>query len=284
MTELTKRILVAAIGIPAAFAIVLLGGWYYFAAILAISILALWEFYSIAEKKGDNPFKILGLAVDILFFAIAFYFLEHRIIKINSFNMLAIFIIASIIFSILTLLFALFQKNNNMYANVGSTLTGHYYVSISMLTLLFIRLETSFDVGNNAYFVLMMFCSIWICDSAAYFVGKKFGKHKLLEQVSPKKTMEGAIAGFLASTAFFPVAAHFALPNFLNIHAIAIGLIIGIFGQLGDWVESRFKRDAGVKDSSNIIPGHGGILDRFDSIIFVAPIIFIYLLFLYYKL
>jgi phosphatidate cytidylyltransferase len=114
-------------------------------------------------------------------------------------------------------------------------------------------------------------------DSAAYFIGTAIGKHKLFPRVSPNKSWEGAIAGFVFSIITLVVLKSFLLEFLDWVDIIAFGVIIGIFGQVGDLIESLIKRDAGVKDSSNIIPGHGGIFDRFDSLLFSAPIIFLYL-------
>jgi phosphatidate cytidylyltransferase len=127
-------------------------------------------------------------------------------------------------------------------------------------------------------FVIIIFFTIWICDSAAYFIGKAYGKNKLFQRVSPNKTWEGAIAGFVFAILSFYAFGYFFLPNLPSVHAIILGFIVGTAGQIGDLSESQLKRDAEVKDSSNIIPGHGGVLDRFDSIMFVSPVILIYLL------
>jgi phosphatidate cytidylyltransferase len=125
--------------------------------------------------------------------------------------------------------------------------------------------------------IIAIFASIWICDSAAYFAGRAIGRHKLFERVSPKKTWEGAIAGFVGAVLAFVAAKALVLPYLSFSSAIICGAIIGSFGQLGDLVESLMKRDAGVKDSSALIPGHGGIFDRFDSLLFVSPLLYFYL-------
>jgi phosphatidate cytidylyltransferase len=174
----------------------------------------------------------------------------------------------------------LFSTRSNAIAGIGVMLTGFFYISLSFFLLGQLRefyLLFPYIENFGFFIVIIMFCSIWICDSAAYFIGRKFGKHKLLERVSPKKSIEGAVAGFIASAVFFPLASYFFIPEFSTVYAIILGVIVGIFGQIGDLVESKLKRDADVKDSSDLIPGHGGILDRFDSIIFVSPIVFIFL-------
>jgi phosphatidate cytidylyltransferase len=131
--------------------------------------------------------------------------------------------------------------------------------------------------GWGGWTVLAIFISIWVCDSAAYFAGRAFGRHTLFERVSPKKTWEGAIAGFVGAIAAFVLMKELALPYLTFGQSLVCGVIVGVFGQLGDLVESLLKRDAGVKDSSSLIPGHGGVLDRFDSIMFVSPLLFLYL-------
>jgi len=173
-----------------------------------------------------------------------------------------------------------------------TTLSGVLYACFPFYSLILIRefyKITDFFINNDInlplffinhknmenfaiYTVIIVLVTIWICDSAAFFIGKSFGKHKLFERVSPKKTWEGAIAGFIASIISSFVLFYFFTPFFPIIHSIAIGIIIGIFGQIGDLAESLIKRDVGVKDSSNLIPGHGGVLDRFDSILFVFPL------------
>jgi phosphatidate cytidylyltransferase len=104
-----------------------------------------------------------------------------------------------------------------------------------------------------------------------------FGKHRLFERVSPKKSWEGAVFGFIFSVLTMITAKMLVLDYLSYQHAIVLGLLIGVFGQLGDLIESRFKRDAGVKDSSSLIPGHGGVYDRFDSLVYISPIVYLYI-------
>jgi phosphatidate cytidylyltransferase len=131
--------------------------------------------------------------------------------------------------------------------------------------------------NNGGFLVISLLVSIWICDSAAYYGGTALGKHKLFPRVSPKKSWEGAIFGFVFAVLTM-IAAKFIVLDFLGWNTIiSLGVIIGIIGQLGDLVESLLKRDAQVKDSSNFIPGHGGIFDRFDSLLLAAPVIFLFL-------
>ena len=200
----------------------------------------------------------------------------------------------------LMMVIELFRDKPNALMNIAATIMGAMYVSAFFGCLIGLReLFVPADFPVYAHFpnagpfvseeiaatiyrwggwtVLTIFTSIWVCDSAAYFAGRAFGKHKLFERVSPKKTWEGAIAGFLGAVGAFLLMQALVLPYLTIFQAIVCGTIVGIFGQLGDLVESLLKRDAGVKDSSTLIPGHGGVLDRFDSILFVSPLLFLYL-------
>ncbi len=124
--------------------------------------------------------------------------------------------------------------------------------------------------------VISLFAIIWICDTAAFHVGSALGRHKLFPRVSPNKSWEGAVAGFVAAL-LAAAAAKYLVLEFLTLgSAVLIGAIVGIFGQIGDLVESLLKRDAGVKDSSTLIPGHGGVFDRFDSLLLVSPLVYLY--------
>jgi phosphatidate cytidylyltransferase len=132
--------------------------------------------------------------------------------------------------------------------------------------------------GYNPKILISIFILIWTNDSFAYIVGKSIGKTKLFERISPKKTIEGFIGG----VAFAVLASYLISKYYIQIAEgkvfiwIIIALIVGIFGTIGDLIESKFKRFAGVKDSGKIMPGHGGVLDRLDSVIFVAPIVFLF--------
>jgi phosphatidate cytidylyltransferase len=200
----------------------------------------------------------------------------------------------------LLLLIELFRNRGSAFLNLGSTVLGVFYVSFFFGSLIGLReLFVAGDFPFHRFFdvhgisipdevvaqvykwggmtVIALFVSVWVCDSAAYFAGRAFGAHKLFERVSPKKTWEGAVAGVAGAVAAFVAAKFLVLPYLSVTSAVICGIIVGVIGQLGDLVESLLKRDAGVKDSSALIPGHGGVLDRFDSILFSAPIIYFYL-------
>ncbi|WP_368668140.1 phosphatidate cytidylyltransferase [Aquimarina sp. RZ0] len=153
-----------------------------------------------------------------------------------------------------------------------------YFTSIFFLitSIVFLTLLPSYDMEYDPIMIAAPLFMIWTNDTFAYLVGKNFGKHKLLERISPKKTIEGFFGGFL-----FTLIAGYLIAYFTNTLSISVWLIISIimsiFGTLGDLIESKFKRQAGVKDSGSIMPGHGGIFDRLDSIIFASPFLFAFL-------
>lgn len=182
-------------------------------------------------------------------------------------------------FSILTSLWLI----KNLFSSDSLIITNNiskYLVFIGYIVFPFIiitKIPYLFS-GYYPYFIILIFLMIWINDTFAYLVGKTFGKHKLFEKISPKKTIEGFLGG-----AVFTIAFSFFIPMFFGWVKednrwiwIVQAIIIVIFATLGDLVESKFKRSANVKDSGNIMPGHGGILDRLDSIIFVAPFVFLF--------
>jgi len=309
MSNLAVRVLVAVVGIPLIIALTMAGDFWFVCFVLLVSSLALFEFYRLAEGKGMAPQvgtgMVFGLFVTLTFFhgrlqMLLLAFLHARGMSAPLPSMSQTVLILSLVFLPLLLLIELFRNRPGALGNFSTTVAGVGYVSLFFGTLIGLReLFIPGDFPISAYFpvhgpdvpdavvqtvygwggmtVLSVFAAIWVCDSAAYFAGRAWGRHKLFPRVSPNKTWEGAIAGFVAAVAVFLVARALVLPYLTPVGALVCGVIVGVFGQLGDLVESLLKRDAGVKDSSNLIPGHGGVLDRFDSLLFVAPLIFVYL-------
>lgn len=275
MKELTKRIFVAVWGIPLLLILSYVGSYYFFGLILIINGMMLIEFFSIYQSKEIYSYKWLALFLGTLLLIITFYGLLS---KLN----LIILASASIIF--LSLLFK--QKGISTY-NMAFTLAGLIYISGFLAALLYLRLHFEALTANSMQvsyaggrFLVILWVSIWICDTAAYFGGRAFGRHKLAPVISPNKTIEGGIFGLVFGILSFVLLGGLLLPRLQSEYLWISGTIVGVLGQLGDLVESRFKRDTGVKDTSTILPGHGGFLDRFDSLIFVSP----FLLGVYYYL
>jgi phosphatidate cytidylyltransferase len=291
LSELLKRVIVALIAIPLAIFIIFLGGWIFNIVVLGITLVTLWEYYKIAEKKQAFPNKYIGMFFGGMLILIVAYF---PLIQAGLYSIYFL-----MIFGLIVLISELWKKKPNNNLNISTTISGVLYISLSFSFLIllrhlyndinflqnstidFVRINSPLLLAKDsesAWLVLSILISIWICDTAAFFAGKGFGKHKLFERISPKKTWEGAIAGFIFGIIAFWASAEILIKDFPLIHSVVIGLIVGTFGQIGDLAESQLKRDAMIKDSSAIIPGHGGFLDRFDSILFVMPLVYIYLI------
>jgi phosphatidate cytidylyltransferase len=194
--------------------------------------------------------------------------------------------------SITILIAELIKSYPNPLAQVSTTIAGAIYIGLGMggfygvheyfyiqAATSPVSIDPSLVTIQAGYFLVAMLASIWICDSAAFTVGRKMGRHKIAERVSPNKTWEGGIAGLVAAIAVWLLARIYigGLEEVSLSTALAMGIIVGVLGQIGDFAESMLKRDAGVKDSSTLIPGHGGVLDRLDSILFVAPLAYLWL-------
>lgn len=261
--ELAKRSGLAIFGIPIILLAIYFNHWILFSVIAIVETVALWEFYHLSEKKGFFPLKVFG----ILWVLVILFCIQTKRVEVLSWIWLTGFLTI--------LLIELFRKKPNAMANVGVTLLGVFYLSLFSFFLLLRNYPTP-ELGKKILFLIIV--GIWICDTAAYFVGITVGKYRLFPRVSPKKTWEGAIAGFLASILFAVIFQHTWLSAMNWKNGVVLGILIGIFSQLGDLVESLFKRDAEVKDASKLFPGHGGMLDRFDSPLLVGPVVYLYLI------
>lgn len=290
MSEFFKRVFVAIIGIPLTIVFIFLGGIYFTTAIAIISTIATLELFKMFEKKGLHPFKKITIFANLLLTFTTYLYLNSLLLTGGN-EILLISLLMIIIF--IFLLTALWTKKTNVLQNLMISLGVFFYISVTFIFLILLRefstlsliinnkltLNTSLITGKEPEFFLSLLIAIWLCDTAAYMIGSAIGKHKLFPKVSPKKTWEGAISGFFAAILGFVLCTQIPIliKNFPIQNAIVIGVIIGTIGQIGDLVESKIKRDIGIKDSSDLLPGHGGVLDRFDSIMFVVPSIFIYL-------
>ena len=250
-----------------------------------VSIWGLNEFYLLAEKLNVKPYKIIGYLAGISLFLFSSL---SQFTLLQGFDFLKNILPFSFVLIFLVFVKALFDKYPNPIQNIAYTILGVIYVVLPFSLLVHISCIDNFFIDKvnnqgiqsyapyNYHYVLGVIVLIWISDVSAYLVGSFFGKHKLYERISPGKTWEGSIgAAFLTLGASFVIARFF--PELEMKHWVVISLLVSIFGTIGDLVESMIKRQAGVKDSGRIMPGHGGILDRFDSLLFVSPFIYAYL-------
>jgi len=234
------------------------------------------EFCKLIHLKSIVPLVIATVA----------FFIFNSNSSSNKTNEILL-LIAALLVSIKALLF-LFEKQNK---NLDKTskyvfLIGYLIIPIILFTKIpFLNVDDQFmtihDSKYNPKSIISILIIIWMNDSFAYLTGITLGKHKLFERISPKKTIEGFVGGILFSIIAGVLLARFYMVESI-LHWCIIALIVSIFGTLGDLIESKFKRIAAVKDSGNVMPGHGGFLDRLDSIIFVAPFIYLFYQILYY--
>lgn len=257
----------------------LLGGIYLKGLMLILSLMGMYEFYSILKTKNIHAINLVGYILCIIY-----YFILNNNLSFK-YTILIFTLGVFIMFCIPTINL----KYN--FIDIAVTALGFAYVAVFFSFISLVNYKNVY-VGNSIvhvgkYFVWIIFIASWICDTAAYYSGKHLGKHKLCPKVSPNKTIEGSIGGLLGSIiscTIFGFAVNTYGTNMNLVHTalynyVLIGLLCGVFSQFGDLAASSIKRFAGVKDYSNIIPGHGGILDRFDSVLFSAVVVFYYMSF-----
>ena len=271
MREFPKRVLVAIVLIPIVLGCVWAGGPALVTMLSLASGLAAWEFYRLAEARGTRALSAPGIALSALIPV-----LVHA--RFLGLWVPPVSLVALVVPVLLTL--ALFTRGVSLapMAAVGATLTGVVYTG-GMLSFAYALRYHQFVVDARAGTVLVMLPVVvtWLNDSGAYFAGRRWGRAKLMPSVSPGKTWAGAYGGVVASVLTTWVFAAFILPSWahltLRLPAIlVVGVVLSVAAQVGDLAESMFKREAGVKDSSQLIPGHGGVLDRVDSLLFTLPV------------
>lgn len=294
--NLVQRIITGAV-----FLIVLIGGivwsmWSFVILFFAISMLGLSEFYTLCKVGGTAPNRIIGLLLG--FFGFAWMFIvayEDPLRKIdNVFHVLAALLPFLVFLGCFLLFpFELFRQKEKPFVNIALTLLGPFYIVVPFALWIIVTMSygipspiTMFTEGNlhypdypyNWHPLLGFFFILWTSDTMAYVCGRLFGKHKLFERISPKKTWEGYIGGMLFSFGIAYVVSIF-YKEISWPHWMVVAFLVTVFGTLGDLTESMFKRSIGVKDSGNILPGHGGILDRFDAVLLASPFVCLYLLY-----
>ncbi len=279
-SELQKRVLVALLGIPVAVVLILLGSYYLLFAIVILNYLATLEFAKLA-KPNENTTNTQFIAIANSLFIIPWLLFVTDFPKLIDFSFAFLYssFLIPFYYFIILLLIIFFIKDNKL--NTILTLSGSlFFVSIPFVSLFFIRNNDARIIPENlaGYFMLIYFASIWVGDSMAYFIGKRFGKHKIAPSISPQKSWEGGIAGMIGAALTFYFGLQIVGLYFHNIILVLLIFTISVLSQVGDFIESSFKREANIKDSSNLLSAHGGILDRMDSIMFTAPIILLILL------
>ena len=259
---LRKRVITALWGVPLLIVIV----WFdeplsWFTILAAVwGLGAVLEFYRITAVFRILPLACFGLIWTILF-----------ILRPQYDFPVSLLLTSAVIFSLILLVFSL--QRAGAFARWAWEMVGMLYVGWRLSYLVALRL----DAGRS--WVFLAFFATFASDTAAYFVGRALGRHRLAPRISPAKTWEGAIAGLVGGIIVsLIIVALFGLPLGYG-HAIILGILVSVFGQLGDLVESLLKRHTGVKESGNLMPGHGGLLDRMDSVVFAGVVVYLYYIF-----
>ena len=267
----TNRTLINVIGIPAILFLLWRGGPMFALFIFLVMIIGIDEFYRMNTNERQTPVKVTGYILTGLM--AAYYFWLPQITLLEGLLLLTCFIIIS-------LFIEMSRDKLNSTRNMGITVLGIMYVPVLLGSVIALR---NLDTVYSTYFTVSMVVAIWICDSAAYVFGMKWGQKKIFPRVSPNKSWVGSMAGLVSSfVVFYGLQMWNILPDLTLLDIAVLSIITGFFGQAGDFAESLLKRDVGVKDSGKLLLGHGGVLDRFDSITFASPLTYAYITLIYY--
>jgi len=245
-------------------------------SVFVLAVLAMHEFYSAVSNAGYKPVGIIGYAACLLLLWIGV--IPYTGATADAFNVLAhpkyiafgVFIVLLVLLAII-----IFMHDRYNLNDISITAFGILYI---VFLFSFLPLTRSLDGGS--FFIWLIFIGAWVTDTFAYFTGMAIGKTKLLPAISPKKTLEGSVGGIIGCvliTAVYGLLINRHLNYIPFYHYLLLGAINGIVSQLGDWAASAIKRYVGIKDYGRIMPGHGGVLDRFDSILFIAPVVYFYI-------
>lgn len=254
-----KRIIVAVIILPLLISyIYFLPLSFFIGLLLIIAMLAMREFYLMygLPVSLHVPGVLIGGGLLYLSCRYPIYFLEGIFVSLLLLLILRLFVI---------------KTPSGSMSDIGLLCVGFFYISGFLIFQWFIRIE-----DNGLKYIFLLYASVWIADSTAYYIGKYLGKNKLYPSVSPNKTIEGAVGSLIGGgLGALLIKYTLEIPDLTASAAISIGIALGIATVIGDLIESMFKRDAGVKDSSGIIPGHGGLLDKIDGLLVAGPVLYL---------
>jgi phosphatidate cytidylyltransferase len=265
---LKYRVITGAVGVPLVILAIWFGDpWPWFTLLLAAAALAgTYEFYRMVNFDKREPLLYLGLL-----WTLALVLNHHY----RSLDVLPIIITATMLISLIYLLHR--PSREKSFRNWAWTIVGALYIGWMLSYWLNLR---GLEDGQNWVYLAML--TTFSNDTGAFFIGRAWGKHKLASAISPSKTWEGAIGGLISAilgSIVIAIVLNLISPfTFKYWQIIFLGILISLFAQLGDLVESLLKRNTGVKESGNLLPGHGGVLDRFDSLIFVGAVVYYYVI------
>ncbi len=258
---LRTRVLSALVMLPIVAVLLYLGGWWFAGAVLVVAGLAVHELYGLLRRAELDPQEAIGIALMAVLILPPILPAAEQWLEL----VLTLCVAGALVWHMLQ------RERPRPGVDALATLAGALYLGWMGRHFVALRLAP-----QGLLWTTLALLSTWITDSGAYFVGRRWGRRPLAPRLSPKKTWEGAIGGWLTGAALTPAAAW--LLGLSPWHGLALGAIIATAAPFGDLAESMFKRQVGAKDSSNLIPGHGGMLDRIDSLLFVIPSAYYYLL------
>ncbi len=272
---LLPRVLTAIVGIPLVLLAIYWGGIPYFILMSGITLFCLNEFFILSSKAGYTSTinKISGIILGYLIYLSVFLSSTSFSARVNH----------QLVAVVLTLILAIFNfveiiqggEISGAMGRIGVSFYGVFLLPWSIAHLS--RLYYLKPYGRE--WVFLLFITIWALDTAAYFIGVKFGSRRLAPTVSPAKSWEGLLAGALTAMIVVPLLGKILMKNYISIkEGIILGIILTLVGQFSDLAESLIKRDADIKDSDELLPGHGGMLDRFDAFLFTSPLLYYYII------
>jgi phosphatidate cytidylyltransferase len=265
-----KRWITGLSALPFLIFLVYKGGFFFAALVCAASLVALWEYYRIvAPGKAKSPSGIIlwwGYGICCTIIWAAYGVGADLILGLVALNLVTIALISMF----------QFKTDRSVLDVIIRQLQGIIYIPVSLGFLVLIR-----EGHSGTIWIFLLLAIIFAGDTSAYYVGSYLGRHKLSPAISPGKTIEGAIGGLAANLVVGAIGKAFFLPGLPWSISILFFLAVGIAGQLGDLFESEMKRSSNIKDSSNILPGHGGILDRIDALLFASPVAYVFIRFVF---
>jgi len=248
--------------------------WIFAALFFVISVLGVLEFYKIVSSETCYPQRFFGVIAGIILY-LSVTIVHYITPSSDTISLIFIPLFLPIPIFFLPFIIEIYRKKPQPLTNIAFTILPVFYIALPLALLNMMNDKEAFHFIGFPIFLAGYFILTWSYDTAAYLYGKQFGKHKLFERISPKKTWEGTIAGS-AIALLIATGLYYLVKSINLVDWYALTFLVLVFGTFGDLVESLIKRNLNIKDSGSILPGHGGILDRFDTIFISAPFVFLY--------